>query len=355
MSSPLEQRYRRILRLLPVGYRQAWEQDMVTSFLQSVEDTRSQRLTLGERLSVVGLALRLRLNGSHATPRWALWYHVAYGMGLLVLLYQAVAATATAGSTVAFIATSDITGGPWYAPALLLQFVGLLWVPAFVCLVLRRAVAARILATTAALAVIGTTIALILDFAPLPFPFDPGNLSRLGWLLVSTAAAFVVPRGAKASPWLWFGAYLIGSAVFFWFRLRSMWPVSGPWSWVRTRQPDHVVQPCPHRRSRGRVRPRAGRAAVADRARSGGRWARRRPVGPLVRPDRSAVQRPGPAESVHHGRPHPGRDGPGGARGRPARLAPRHRPGPRSLTAHRGPASHPRRRSGGSGHEHLRA
>jgi hypothetical protein len=232
VSSPLEQRYRRMLRLLPVGYRQAWEQDMVTSFLQSVEDTRSQRLTLGERLSVVRLALRLRLNGSHATPRWALWYHVAYGMGLLVLLYQAVAATATAGYTVAFIAMNEHEGGPWYAPALLLRFVGLLWVPAFACLVLRRAVAARILATTAALAVIGTTVAVILEYAPLPFPSDLGNLSRLGWLLVSTAAAFVVPSGAKASPWLWFGAYLIGSAVFCWFLLREMWPVSGSSSWV---------------------------------------------------------------------------------------------------------------------------
>ena len=35
MSSDLERRYRRVLRLLPGWYRQQWEQDMVAAFLDS--------------------------------------------------------------------------------------------------------------------------------------------------------------------------------------------------------------------------------------------------------------------------------------------------------------------------------
>jgi hypothetical protein len=232
VSSPLEQRYRRVLRLLPAGYRQAWEEDMVASFLQSAEDTRSDRPTLGERLSVVWLATRLRLNGSHAAPGWAVWYHVVYGIGLLVLLYQAVAATATAGSTVGFLATSEFGVGRWYAPSLLSRFVGLLWVAAFACLVLRRVAAARTLATLAALAAIGVTIGIVVEYGPLPEPFGLGNLSRLGWLVVSAAIVIVVPKDAKASPSVWFGAYLVGSAVVLTFELRAFWPaLFVPWPW----------------------------------------------------------------------------------------------------------------------------
>ena len=35
MSSDLERRYRRVLRLLPGWYRQRWEQDMIAAFLDS--------------------------------------------------------------------------------------------------------------------------------------------------------------------------------------------------------------------------------------------------------------------------------------------------------------------------------
>jgi hypothetical protein len=228
----LEQRYRRVIRLLPAEYRQAWEEDMVASFLQSAEGTRSDRPTLGERLSVVWLATRLRLNGSHAAPRWALWYHVVYGIGLLVLLYQAVAATATAGYTVGFIVTSESGGEGWFGTLLLSRFVGLLWVAAFACLVLRRVAAARTFATLAALAAIGVTVGIVVEYGPYPDPLGLGNLSRLGWLVVSAASVIFVPKDAKASPSVWFSAYLVGSAVVLTFELRAFVPalfVAWPW------------------------------------------------------------------------------------------------------------------------------
>lgn len=48
MNTDLEHRYRRLLRLLPAGYRQAWEEDMVTTFLHSAEGRGVNRPPLGE-------------------------------------------------------------------------------------------------------------------------------------------------------------------------------------------------------------------------------------------------------------------------------------------------------------------
>jgi len=64
----LEQRYRRVLRLLPAYYRSTWEQDMVAAFLESslTGDPDEDEWVLEfskppwrEIASVVGLAVRL--------------------------------------------------------------------------------------------------------------------------------------------------------------------------------------------------------------------------------------------------------------------------------------------------------
>jgi hypothetical protein len=73
----LEQRYRRVLRLLPGYYRDKWEEDMVAAFLDSWmtgdpdEDSVTMeydRPTRQEIASVIALAARLYLGGT-ATPR----------------------------------------------------------------------------------------------------------------------------------------------------------------------------------------------------------------------------------------------------------------------------------------------
>ena len=73
----LEQRYRRVLRLLPGYYRDKWEEDMVAAFLDSWmtgdpdEDSvimEYDRPTRQEIASVIALAARLYLGGA-ATPR----------------------------------------------------------------------------------------------------------------------------------------------------------------------------------------------------------------------------------------------------------------------------------------------
>lgn len=234
MSNPLERRYRRVLRLLPVGYRRTWEEDMVTTFLQSSDQGRPR---LVERLSVVGLAVRLRLNGSHATPRWAPLYRAGHAMALLVLLYQAVAATASTAFGIALVQQSLAVDylAPWYQSVLLWsRFVGVLWVAAFGCFVLGRFVAARLVALLAVGAAVGLSVAIVVMDGPNPEPVGTGDVSRWGWLVVSAVVVFVTPPDAKASRRLWFGAYLAGSAVVVLADRRAFVPPdAGHWQWAR--------------------------------------------------------------------------------------------------------------------------
>ncbi|HZM75585.1 MAG TPA: hypothetical protein VFC19_07645, partial [Candidatus Limnocylindrales bacterium] len=71
----LEERYRRVLRLLPASYRGVWEEDMVATFLASVAtDDREEaeyladfgRPSWPEVFSIVALAIRLRIGSAGA-------------------------------------------------------------------------------------------------------------------------------------------------------------------------------------------------------------------------------------------------------------------------------------------------
>ena len=104
----LEQRYRRVLRLLPSYYRDKWEEDMVAAFLDSWmtgdpdEDSVTMefdRPTRPEIASVIGLAARLYLGGAATPRRYFAWgqavrlavlavvlVHATQGLSLLTLL-----------------------------------------------------------------------------------------------------------------------------------------------------------------------------------------------------------------------------------------------------------------------------
>jgi hypothetical protein len=95
----LEQRYRRVLRLLPGYYRRTWGQDMVAAFLESSltgdpdEDARIiefSRIPWGEAASVAGLAFRLYLGGAGAPRRYFVWGQAVRRAVLVVTLLQAV-------------------------------------------------------------------------------------------------------------------------------------------------------------------------------------------------------------------------------------------------------------------------
>ncbi len=104
--TPLERRYRRLVRLLPAGYRAEWEEDMVGTFLSSRRqgdpdvdpdfdsdfDAEYGRPDWREVASVAGLAVRLRLGGVHAPPRSFVRGEVVRGVALAGLLVHAVGA-----------------------------------------------------------------------------------------------------------------------------------------------------------------------------------------------------------------------------------------------------------------------
>src|SRR5712691_13419723 len=67
---PLEVRYRSLLRVLPAGYRETWEEEMVATFLESMATDDPDRAgyladfgrpSWSEVASVLALAVQLRL------------------------------------------------------------------------------------------------------------------------------------------------------------------------------------------------------------------------------------------------------------------------------------------------------
>lgn len=217
MTSPAERRYRDVLRLLPAGYRANWEEDMVTAYLQS---SPTDRPGLSERLSVVWLALRLRLNGSHASPRAMVGYRTVHAVALLVLLYQAVAATTSVVNGVLFVVQVSLDRPLFFdASYAWISLSSVFWIPAFACFVWNRFVAARVLVLLGSASAIGITLAMQMaanDPSRIvviePSPITVTDVSRWAWLALSVVAVFVTPSGARASRRLWVGAYLVGSA-----------------------------------------------------------------------------------------------------------------------------------------------
>jgi hypothetical protein len=99
VSSGLEQRYRRALRLLPGYYRDKWEQDMVAAFLDSwltgdpeADEyiTKAAGPSWAEIASVAGLAVRLYLGGAGTPPRYFAWGQAIRRTVLAVTLVQAI-------------------------------------------------------------------------------------------------------------------------------------------------------------------------------------------------------------------------------------------------------------------------
>jgi hypothetical protein len=219
MSSVLERRYRRLLRLLPANYRYHWEEEMVGAFMEGAHagDLASGRALRGERLSVVGLAARLRLTGEHGTPRGLVWYQALHGLALLILLYQALSATMSVAIRIRSVIDyfplegwSAYLGFLAWSPAL-----GLFWVAAFGCFVLARLRAARVLVVLGALGGIAMAVVPYVIYRSQGYvpPFGPGDVSRYGWLAVSVGTVLLCSRAMPASRPLWLCAYGIGSLV----------------------------------------------------------------------------------------------------------------------------------------------
>ena len=227
MSAGLEQRYRRALWVLPSYYRERWEEDMVTAFLESsltgdpAEDefiTEYGKPSVPEIASVVGLAARLYLGGAGAPRRYFAWGQATRWAVLVVLLEHAVRALAgivflawahrqlgwLPPPPARVLAAQPATGiwpTVWYA-------VGYAWIVAFLALVLGYRRTAKV---TAVLAIAPDLIYLVqsqfgIGQVPRLVPWAIGPWSM--WVLIDLVpvlalAAFhsdappVTPR-----PWL---------------------------------------------------------------------------------------------------------------------------------------------------------
>jgi hypothetical protein len=215
----LEQRYRRVLRLLPGWYRQRWEEDMVAAFLDSwhTGDPDDDEFALEfckptwpEVADVAILAIRLHLGGP-GTPRRYAWGQAIRRAVLAVLLVHAVLGLNVlvritwsrrlfgVPAPPPILATAS-PGGVW---ATLFYVVSFAWIVIFVTLVLRRYRTAWVLA---ALAIVPDLVALLqaqfTGFMPAPFgPWAWWVLFNLVLVLAMTAFHSGAPSAARW-PWL---------------------------------------------------------------------------------------------------------------------------------------------------------
>jgi hypothetical protein len=219
----LEQRYRLVLRtLLPASYRKVWEEDMVATFLESMDSDDAEaadyladygRPSWSEVASVAALALRLRLCAANAPLRSGPWGEAVRLVALMGLLVHAAAATIEAGSTlwlggrVDWLAAPPGDWGPFLphsAWPTISTIAGLLWLPAYVGLLLGHRRAAQLLAFLALLPAAVAAISVTMDLAALaPLVLPAWANLLLSGLLVLALATFhhdapPVPR----RPWL---------------------------------------------------------------------------------------------------------------------------------------------------------
>jgi hypothetical protein len=218
MSSNLERRYRRVLRLLPGWYRERWEDDMAAAFLDSwlTGDPAADEYigkvagpSWAEVASVAGLAIRLHLGGP-ATPRRYAWGQAIRRAALALLLVHAVLGlnvlvrvTWSRGlfglpAPPSILATAT-PGGVWDAVYYAVSFA---WIVILVTLVFGRYRTARILA---ALAIVPDLVALLqAEFTRImPVPFGPWAWWILFNLVLVLAMAAFHPGAPPVARWPW--------------------------------------------------------------------------------------------------------------------------------------------------------
>jgi hypothetical protein len=222
----LERRYRRLLRILPTDYLAAWQEDMVTNFLASM-DTEDPDLaeyladygrpSWSEVASVVALAVRLRLPGLRtrlggvgAPPRNVVWGDAVRLVALIGLLSHAASATVGLGMTL--WASGQLPAFPpppaeWHAapPAPWWQSVTivdhLLWLPAYLALLFGQRLVCRILAILALSVVV---LANLLRFDA-SAPFVLSDMAFFAFAALPVLALVAFHRDAppvRAWPWL---------------------------------------------------------------------------------------------------------------------------------------------------------
>jgi hypothetical protein len=208
VSTPLEQRYRRVLKLLPSYYRAAWEEDMVSAFLDSATtgDPEMDELSadlghpsLAEAASVAALAVRLRLGGPTAPPQYYAWGQAVRRAILIVTMMQT--AIAAPGLVILLWQTGRIGWLPAPAPILStaghpdvwrlpLVLLGYAWFPAFLELLRGHRRAAQLWAVVASLPIAVIAVRSLGGPPHLAPVLTWANLLLLNVLPIAAMAAF---------------------------------------------------------------------------------------------------------------------------------------------------------------------
>lgn len=216
----LEERYRRVLRLLPRPYRRTWEDDMVAAFLETMDSDDPEaaayaadygRPSLGEVASVASLAVRLRFGGADAPPRPFAWGQAVRLATLMIALTHAVFASAGIAVSVwlsgkvGWLPTPSVEeqlarpSGVAYAVAAISAYA---WLTAYVALVLGHRRVAQGLALLA-IAPPAITVAVLQAAAVEPLSVSPWATAFVDLLLVVAMGAFgrTAPP-VRRGPWL---------------------------------------------------------------------------------------------------------------------------------------------------------
>jgi hypothetical protein len=215
----LEERYRRLLKVLPRSYRAQWEDDMVATYLLSMkqDDPEDDQFfaehgnpSAAEMRSVLALAVRLRLGGSGASPGYLLFADAVRRFALLTLLLHAALRLVSSGALLwSYV---DPPAGPpnVYLPStssIALELLGLLIVPAFLALVSGRRRMAAALAVLGFLPSFISAVTFVSDggFAPSAVGQFLFELLSICALAAFHADAPAVPR----RPWLALFAFAV--------------------------------------------------------------------------------------------------------------------------------------------------
>jgi hypothetical protein len=212
MTSLLEERYRRVLRLLPADFRHEWADDMAATFMarayrsapEDLEGVEISSPRWPEMASIARLAIRLRLGGASAQPREFVTGEAVRRIALVGLLAHAVGALSGVLLTIWFIVRTELPDGTGFATwwQALVSMSDLLWLPAYLAIVFgyRRA------AACIALAAFGPgTVVLLLNLRAADWPYLP---YQIGWLVFGAlpiVALVAFHSGAptvRSGPWV---------------------------------------------------------------------------------------------------------------------------------------------------------
>ncbi|GAA2884874.1 hypothetical protein GCM10010517_48400 [Streptosporangium fragile] len=242
--SLLERRYRAWLRLLPASYRAEREEEMVSALLEGspdVSDEDNPRPHWSEVASVAALAVRVRLGGAGAAPRFRSWGETVRLAAFLGLFFQAALSVAILEMTLRMYGVIGVPdpvlaqvlgapGSPDRLVGVLGNLSGTLWMLPFAALVLGRVRAAGWLSLPA--------------FAP-----DLYNLAAAVWwgeataglvTRVSTSALILLALWAgyhrdappvRRSPWTLALPLAAGAAIITLHRLVRPSPDTPAWWW----------------------------------------------------------------------------------------------------------------------------